>query len=197
EDFDPRVYAMGLRNTQGLHYDAQLDLLIGTDHGPLGGDEINIIRPGLDYGWAASSYGANYATGLPIGPKHLEGVEQPLFYFLPSIAATTLVMYRGDMFSEWDGHILVGALRGQHIAKLDFNDGVVRSEQAMLTEVGGRIRDIKVADDGSIYILSQTTGLHRLFRPGPEPVVEAPSAAPAQEVTESAESPDNSAADQV
>lgn len=197
EGYDPRVYAIGLRNSQGLHYDEQLDLMIASDHGPLGGDEINIIRPGLDYGWAASSYGANYTTAQPIGNRHMEGIEQPIFYFLPSIAASPLVMYRGEMFSEWDGHILVGALRGEHIAKLDFNEGVVRSEQAILGEVGGRIRDIKVADDGSIYILSQTTGLHRLFRPEPEPeppqALSSNTTTPADEAAEPEASPAESA----
>jgi cytochrome c5 len=87
-----------------------------------------------------------------------------VFYFLPSIATSAITVYRGDMFSEWNGDILVGALRGEHIAKLDFDQGQVRSSEALLAEVGGRIRDIEVAADGSIYILSQTSGLHRLSR---------------------------------
>lgn len=174
EDFDPGVYVLGLRNAQGLHYDAPSGQLIASDHGPLGGDEINIIRSGLNYGWPTISYGANYSTTKPMGEgTHKEGMEQPIFYFLPSVAVSPLTVYRGDMFGEWDGHILVGALRGEHIAKLDYDAGLVRSEQAILSEVGGRIRDIKVADDGSIYILSQTSGLHRLYRPSDEPAGEA------------------------
>jgi len=81
------------------------------------------------------------------------------------------------MFSEWDGDILVGALRGKHVSKLDYDAGVVRSEKDILSEVGGRIRDIQVAKDGSIYILSQGTGLHRLFRPDFDPEQPAASSA--------------------
>lgn len=169
-DYDPRVYAVGVRNSQGLHFDVVSGQLFSSDHGPLGGDEINIIKPGRNYGWPDIGYGANYNTALPMGKgTHRDDVEQPVFYFLPSIAVSPLVVYRGDMFAEWDGDILVGALRGEHVAKLDYDDGVVRSAKDILQEVGGRIRDIKVAEDGSIYILSQTSGLHRLFKPEFDP----------------------------
>tara|TARA_R110000823_G_scaffold295738_2_gene415524 strand:- start:4520 stop:6130 length:1611 start_codon:yes stop_codon:yes gene_type:complete len=179
EGYDPRIYALGVRNAQGLHYDEPSDLLIASDHGPLGGDEINIIRSGLDYGWPTISYGANYATTKPMGEgTHKSGLVQPIYYFLPSIAVSPLVVYRGLMFPEWEGDILVGALRGEHIAKLDFDAGIVRSQQTILSEVGGRIRDIKVASDGSIYILSQTSGLHRLYRKSAEPPSTASAAQP-------------------
>jgi glucose/arabinose dehydrogenase len=192
EGYDPRIYVMGIRNAQGLHFDSQSGLLFESEHGPLGGDEVNIIKPGADYGWPTISYGNNYATTKPIGEgTHKEGLQQPVFYFLPSIAASPLTVYRGDMFPEWEGDILVGALRGKHIAKLDFDQNLVRSSQSILGEIDGRIRDIKVAADGSIYILSQTSGLHRLYRnsepaPGPaaivssdnSPVTPAPSKEP-------------------
>jgi cytochrome c5 len=179
---------MGIRNAQGLHFDSQSGLLFESEHGPLGGDEVNIIKPGADYGWPTISYGSNYANLKRIGEgTHKAGLEQPIFYFLPSIAASPLTVYRGDMFSEWEGDILVGALRGEHIAKLDFDQHLVRSSQAVLAEIGGRIRDIRVAADGSIYILSQTSGLHRLYREAePKPKAGAiaksggaPTAAPA------------------
>lgn len=165
EGYDPRVYAIGVRNTQGLFFDAQTRQLFEVEHGPLGGDEVNIIEAGKNYGWPKISYGNNYSSGKPVGVgTHLEGIEQPLFYFLPSIATSKLIVYRGDMFKEWEGDIFIGALKAQHVAKLDFDAGVVRSSQPILDEVKGRIRDIKLAPDGSIYILSQTSGLHRLFR---------------------------------
>ena len=88
---DPRIYAMGIRNTQGLHFDSQSGILFEAEHGPLGGDEVNIIRPGADYGWPTISYGNNYSTTKPMGEgTHKEGLEQPVFYFLPSIAASPL-----------------------------------------------------------------------------------------------------------
>jgi glucose/arabinose dehydrogenase/cytochrome c5 len=163
--YDPRIYVMGVRNAQGLEFDAATGLMFESEHGPLGGDEINIIERGVNYGWPTISYGNNYATTKPMGiGTHNKGMEQPIFYFLPSIATSAIAVYRGEMFSEWDGDILVGALRGEHIVKLDFDQGRVRSSEAILAEVGGRIRDIEIAADGSIYILSQTTGLYRLYR---------------------------------
>ncbi|MFT4613418.1 MAG: glucose/arabinose dehydrogenase/cytochrome c5 [Bacteroidia bacterium] len=191
EGYDPRIFAQGLRNAQGLHYDAPTGLLFESEHGPLGGDEINILEAGQDYGWPTISHGNNYATGKPIGEgTHKEGLQQPLFYFLPSIAASPLTVYRGNMFSEWDGDILVGALKGAHVAKLDFDEGKIKSSRALLSEVGGRIRDIKVAADGSIYILSQTHGLHRLYRePASLPAPVAPGTVAATPAAPPADAP--------
>ena len=170
EGYDPRVYAVGLRNAQGLVFDSPTGMLVEVEHGPLGGDEVNVIEAGQDYGFPTVSYGGYYADARPFGQgTHAEGTEQPIFYFLPSIAASKVMIYRGPMFPEWNGHIFVTALAGQHVAKLDLDGSVVRSTYAILQEVGGRIRDIKEAPDGSIYILSQTHGLKRLFRPGPPP----------------------------
>ena len=190
EGYDPRIFVQGVRNAQGLHFDAPSGLLFEAEHGPLGGDEINILQAGLDYGWPTISHGNNYATGKPMGEgTHKEGLEQPLFYFLPSIAASSLTVYRGDMFSEWDGDILVGALKGEHIAKLDYDEGMIKSSRAILSEVGGRIRDIEVAADGSIYILSQTHGLFRLYRKPPAPPTPAVSGDAAQQTVEDARHP--------
>lgn len=163
--FDPRIYALGVRNAQGLHFDQELGILFETEHGPLGGDEVNIINAGLNYGWPTISYGSNYATVKPMGiGTHRDGLEQPLFYYLPSTAISPITIYRGEVFKEWNGDLLVGALKGAHVSKLDYDNGVIRSSVPILKEVGGRIRDIKVAPDGSIYILSQNTGLFRLHR---------------------------------
>jgi len=170
EGYDPRVYAVGLRNAQGLVFDSPTGMLVEVEHGPLGGDEVNVIEAGQDYGFPTVSYGGYYADARPFGQgTHAEGTEQPIFYFLPSIAASKVMIYRGSMFPEWNGHIFVTALAGQHVAKLDLDGSVVRSTYAILQEAGGRIRDIKEAPDGSIYILSQTHGLKRLFRPAPPP----------------------------
>ena len=170
EGYDPRIFAAGLRNAQGLAFDPSTGMLVEVEHGPLGGDEVNVIEAGHDYGFPTVSYGGYYADARPFGQgTHAEGTEQPIFYFLPSIAASKVMIYRGSMFPEWNGHIFVTALAGQHVAKLDLDGSVVRSSYSILQEVGGRIRDIKEAPDGSIYILSQTHGLKRLFRPGPPP----------------------------
>ncbi|MCB1844585.1 MAG: PQQ-dependent sugar dehydrogenase, partial [Halioglobus sp.] len=181
DNIDSRIFALGVRNSQGIYFDKPTGLLFATDHGPLGGDEINIIEAGQDYGWPTISYGANYSTTKPIGEgTHKPGLQQPIFYFLPSIAVSPITVYHGDMFPEWEGDIFVGALRAERISKLDFDAGLVRSRQRILSEVGGRIRDIKVASDGSIYILSQTSGLHRLLRRSAEEIAAAAAAAAAQ-----------------
>ncbi len=171
---DDRIYALGVRNAQGLHYDITYGQLFEAEHGPLGGDEINIIQAGANYGWPTITYGQNYTTeAIGIGP-HQSGLLQPLWYYLPSIAASPLTVYRGPMFPEWDGHLLVGALAGKHISKLDLDGNRIRSERALLGELKDRIRDIKVAADGSIFVLTQNKGLQRLFRVPPPPATEKP-----------------------
>lgn len=163
-EIDDRIYALGVRNPQGLHYDQVTDTLLEVEHGPLGGDEINIILAGANYGWPTITYGLNYTTEKIGVGTHMEGLRQPIWYYLPSIAASPITVYRGAMFPEWEGDVLIGALKGQHVSKLDLDGIQVRSEHAFLSELGDRIRDIKVHPDGSIYILGQTTGLHRLYR---------------------------------
>ncbi|MDJ0877820.1 MAG: PQQ-dependent sugar dehydrogenase [Halieaceae bacterium] len=164
--FRPELYAQGLRNPQGLVFDSQRGELLATEHGPMGGDEVNVIRAGKNYGWPRITYGMNYAA-TPIGEgTSAEGLEQPLYYYLPSTAVSPLEIYYGDMFPNWQGHLLVGALKGMHVSKLDYADGRILSEQRILREGKGRVRDIKVAADGSIYVLLQDGGrLLRLHRP--------------------------------
>lgn len=181
---DARIWALGVRNAQGLYFDGPSGLLLEAEHGPMGGDEVNIIAPGRNYGWPVITYGQNYTT-QPIGEgTHKAGLEQPLFYFLPSTAVSPLVMYRGTMFPEWEGDLLVGALKGRHVTRLDLDhapgaepaDMVVRSSFDILTEVNPRVRDLKVAADGSLYMLAQAGSLYRLYRePASEP--ETPPAA--------------------
>lgn len=158
----PEIYALGVRNPQGLAYDSVTGSLYESEHGPMGGDEVNVIRRGLNYGWPTITYGANYTTdNIGVGTA-ADGFEQPLYYYLPSIATSPLAVYRGAMFPEWEGDLLVGALRGSHISRLDLFGNRVVSERGILDEVKGRVRDIKIASDGSIYILVQNRG--RLFR---------------------------------
>lgn len=163
-DIDDRIYALGVRNAQGLDFDPASGLLFEAEHGPLGGDEVNIIRAGGNYGWPVVTYGKNYTTAdIGIG-THAPGMAQPIWYWTPSIAVSPLVVYRGAMFPEWDGDLLVGALRGQKLVRLDLDGEVVRSAQAFLTELGARVRDIEVAADGSVYVLTEAGDLHRLHR---------------------------------
>lgn len=167
-DIDDRIYALGARNAQGLHFDAPSGLLFETEHGPLGGDEVNIIEAGGNYGWPEITYGMAYSYG-PMGQgTHKTGMAQPLWFYLPSIATSPITVYRGGMFPELDGDLLVGALRGKTISRLVRDDRVIRSEYRFLSSLNARIRDIKVARDGAIWVLIEYGGLFRLSR---EPVV--------------------------
>ncbi len=159
---DDRIWAMGLRNVQGLVRDPVTDRVFAASHGPLGGDEINRIQPGRNYGWPTITYGRNYSTArIGIG-THAEGFEQPLFYYLPSEAISPLAIYRGDLFADWNGDLLVGALKGRHVSRLDLDGDIVRSEYPILREIDDRIRDLRVGPDGAVWVLGQTTGLWRL-----------------------------------
>lgn len=166
---DDRIYALGVRNPQGLHYDAPTGRLFEAEHGPKGGDEINLLKPGRNYGWPSITYGVEY-TGEPLGQgTHGTGFEQPLFYYLPSDAISPLRVYRGRMFPEWDGDLIVGALWWKRLSRIDLDDLTVRSETRFLGEVDGRVRDIEIGADGSLYVLSQAGILFRLWREPPRP----------------------------
>jgi len=163
-EIDDRIYAYGVRNPQGLVFDSQTGRLFSTEHGPMGGDEVNIMQGGKNYGWPVITYGANYSIQrIGVGTSQ-PGMEQPLYYYLPSLGISPLEIYRGEMFPEWQGHLLVGALKGSVVSKLTLLDQQILSDQRMLDELGGRVRDIKVAQDGSIYFLVQTGNLFRLYR---------------------------------
>ena len=162
--FNPAIYALGVRNPQGLVQDSATGNIYETEHGPMGGDEVNLIEAGKNYGWPIISYGLNYTYRLIGEGSEKAGYEQPLFYYLPSIAVSPIEIYRGDMFREWDGDLLVGALKGAAISKLDLVDGRIQSEYKILGKLESRIRDIKLAPDSSIWILLQTGSIYRLSR---------------------------------
>ncbi len=164
EAFHPAIYAYGVRNPQGLVQDKETKIIYETEHGPMGGDEVNIVEAGKNYGWPTISYGMKYGY-QPTGEGAAKaGLEQPFFYYLPSLAISPIEVYRGEMFPEWEGDLLVGALAARAISKLDLVDGRIQSESRMLSEIRERVRDIKVASDGSIYILGQSGKLYRLSK---------------------------------
>ncbi len=164
KSYHPAIYALGVRNPQGLVIDPATGVMYEAEHGPMGGDEVNVIESGRNYGWPVITYGMWYTyTEVGVGTA-APGYEQPLFYYLPSIAASPIEIYRGAMFPEWEGDLLVGALRGRLVSKLDLVDGRIISESRILTEIGGPIRDIKVARDGSIFFASNQGEIYRLSR---------------------------------
>jgi glucose/arabinose dehydrogenase len=151
----PEVWSSGHRNPQGLTIDPVDNRLYTVEHGARGGDEINAPQAGNNYGWPVISYGKHY-SGAEIGiGQSADGYEQPLHYWDPSIAPGALAIYRGAMFPEWDGDFLVAALKYQLLARMERNDdGSIAAEERMLGGEYGRIRDVKVAPDGSILLVT-------------------------------------------
>jgi len=185
EKYHPAIYAYGVRNPQGLVQDKETKIIYETEHGPMGGDEVNIVEAGKNYGWPTISYGMNYGY-FPTGEGTVkDGLEQPFFFYLPSLAISPIEVYRGDMFPEWEGDLLVGTLAGRTISKLHLVEGRIQSESRMLSEVRERIRDIKVATDGSIFVLGQSGKLFRLSREKPNSAPVRVGARSGKEVYES------------
>ena len=151
----PEIWSKGHRNVQGAVYDPVTEGLLTVEHGAMGGDEVNRPEAGKNYGWPVITYGVNY-SGEKIGiGTEAPGYEQPLFYWDPSIAPSGLAIYQGDMFPEWRGDLLVGSLKFALLSRLDRDaKGAIGKEQRMFEGEFGRIRDVKVAPDGSIWLLT-------------------------------------------
>ncbi len=162
----PEIFSYGNRNVQGAALHPVTGELWAHEHGPQGGDEVNIIRTGRNYGWPVITYGANYGTGTKIGEgTEKAGMEQPLWKWVPSIAPSGMAFYTGDRFPKWKGNLFVGALAGQLIARLTLNgDTVVKEERIKGT---GRTRDVRAGPDGFIYVLSEAEGALLRLEPAP------------------------------
>ena len=155
QGWKPEKFDLGHRNQQGAALHPNTGLLWTHEHGPQGGDEINVIRPGLNYGWPVITYGVNYGSGTRIGEgSRKEGMEQPVHYWVPSIAPSGMAFYSGDKFPKWNGDLFVGALKDQMLVHLKLDGEKVVSEQRLLKGVLGRIRDVRVGPDGLIYLLT-------------------------------------------
>jgi glucose/arabinose dehydrogenase len=151
----PELWSKGHRNIQGAAYDPVTKGLLTVEHGARGGDEVNRPEAGKNYGWPVISYGVDYSGAkLGVGTE-APGYEQPLFYWDPSIAPSGLAVYEGDMFPEWKGDLLVGSLKFELLSRLDRDEsGRIGEEERMFEGEFGRIRDVKVAADGSIWLVT-------------------------------------------
>jgi glucose/arabinose dehydrogenase len=151
----PEKYTIGNRNMQGATLHPQTGRLWTHEHGPQGGDEVNVIRAGANYGWPVITYGVNYGFGTKIGEgTHKPGMEQPLHYWVPSIAPSGMAFYTGDKFPRWRGDLFVGALRDQLLVRLKLDGERIVREERMLKDVLGRIRDVRNGPDGFLYLLT-------------------------------------------
>lgn len=153
QDARPEIWAYGIRSPQGLSFHPETGALWEVEHGPRGGDEINLILPGRNYGWPVITYGINY-NGSPITDiTEKEGMEQPLHHWVPSIATSGIAIYDGSAFPGWKGSVFVGGLAGTRLARVSFEGTRPVAEETLLAELRHRIRDVRVGPDGYLYLL--------------------------------------------
>jgi glucose/arabinose dehydrogenase len=153
----PEKWTLGNRNMQGAALHPETGELWTHEHGPQGGDEINIMRAGQNYGWPVITYGRNYGTGTQIGEgTHKSGMVQPLHLWIPSIAPSGMTFYTGDRFSRWQGNLFVGALKDQMLVRLELDGERIRHQEVLLKNVLGRIRDVRSGPDGYLYLLTDS-----------------------------------------
>ena len=147
----PTIWSYGHRNPQGLAKDPVTGQLYDVEHGPRGGDELNLVKKGANYGWPVITYGMNY-DGTPItNVTAKEGMEQPVTYWVPSIAVSSIAFYKGSKFPKWDGHVFVGSLAAEELRRLEMKDGAITHQEVLFKNVG-RIRDVVNGPDGLIYV---------------------------------------------
>lgn len=150
----PEKFTLGNRNVQGAALHLQTGEVWAHEHGPQGGDEINIIRAGVNYGWPVITYGRNYVTGTKIGEGTAKsGMAQPLLQWTPSIAPSGMAFYTGSRFPAWNGNLFVGALAGQMLVRLQLDGERIVKQERLLEGALGRIRDVRNGPDGLLYLL--------------------------------------------
>lgn len=163
----PEIYSYGHRNVQGLVFDPVENLLIIHEHGPRGGDEINLVEPGNNYGWPVITDGIDY-TGAMVTPyTEYEGMQQPLLHWTPSIAPSGMTRYRGDLFPGWRGDLFVGALADRSVHRVRLEGRQATDVETLFSELDERIRDVVTGPDGALYLLTDSPE-GRLLRVHPE-----------------------------
>ncbi len=151
----PEIYTYGNRNMQGIAAHPETGDVWTIEHGPQGGDELNLMQPGVNYGWPIITYGVNYVIGTKIGEgTEKEGMAQPVHYWVPSIAASSLMFYTGDKFPAWKGNAFVSSLVFGQLARLEMKNNKVINEERLLDGDFGRIREIQQGLDGLLYFIS-------------------------------------------
>lgn len=154
----PEIWSYGHRNPQGLVFDASTKTLWDAEHGPRGGDELNKVEKGKNYGWPEITYGINY-DGTPITDKtEQEGMEQPATYWVPSIAPCGMMQIKGNRYSEWKNSLLIGAMALKHVARVEVKDGKYVSQERLLDQVA-RVRAVEEGPDGHIYVATEGPGM--------------------------------------
>jgi len=153
----PEIWAYGTRSQEGLAFDPKTGRLWEIEHGPRGGDELNIIEKGKNYGWPVIVHGIDYpGTTIGEGVTHKEGMEEPVYYWDPVIAPSGLAFYTGTLFPQWQNSVFVGGLRGMVLDRLTIDHDKVIAEEPLLTDLKARIRDVRVGPDGAVYVLTDS-----------------------------------------
>jgi aldose sugar dehydrogenase len=168
-DASPEVWTLGHRNVQAAALDATTSRLWVIEHGPRGGDELNLLKAGANYGWPIITYGIDY-TGERIGAgiTRQDGMEQPVYYWDPVIAPSGMIVYHGALFPQWQGSIFVGGLAGLKLVRLQMDGERVVGEEWLLTDQPRRLRDVQQDAAGAIYVLMESGDASQLLKLTPD-----------------------------
>ena len=156
------IYSYGHRNPQGMAIHPETGAIWVNEHGPKGGDEINIIAKGKNYGWPVISYGLNYSGTAFTEITEKEGMEQPLFYWVPSIAPSGMAFVTSDKYPDWKNNILVGSLKFQYLERLVLENNKVVKREELFKDIG-RVRNVIQGPDGYIYVAAEGTGIVKII----------------------------------
>jgi glucose/arabinose dehydrogenase len=165
-DAKPEIWSYGHRNVQALAINPASGDPWEIEHGPRGGDELNLIGKGKNYGWPVIGYGIDYSGAKIHDATAKDGMEQPLKYWVPSIAPSGMAFYTGKLFPKWNGSLFTGALRGAMLVRLTLNGNVVTSEERLLQNLHERIRDVRQGPDGALWLLTDSSN-GRILRVAP------------------------------
>ncbi len=152
----PEIWSYGHRIIIGIIYDSVTNTVYAHENGPMGGDELNIVEPGKNYGWPFATYGLDYSGGYVSPLTSYPGTEQPLTYWTPSLAPSGMTMCHGCQWSEWEGDLFIGALAGKHTRRIRIRKGAVIEQEILFKELEERIRDVRFGPDGALYILTDS-----------------------------------------
>ena len=149
------IFSFGHRNVQGIAIHPVTSEIWAHEHGPQGGDELNLIQSGKNYGWPVITYGVNYVIGTKIGEgTKKKGMEQPIFTWIPSIGTSGLTFIRGNTFTKWDNNLLIGGLKNGHLIRVALKENRILEYEEIFQNRFGRIRDVRIGKDGNIYLLT-------------------------------------------
>ena len=164
-DARPEIYSYGHRNVQGLAFHSETGDIWESEFGPRGGDEINLIKPGKNYGWATITYGLEYSgEKVAAGITQQAGMEQPVYYWDPVVSPSGITFYNGNNMPEWKNNLFVCGLSSNHIARLVISNNKVTGEERLLSAEGQRFRDVTKGKDGALYTITDEGRLYRIGR---------------------------------